>query len=194
MARFNLERAAWVAESLGRTAHARLDENEPQRWKELAEALYCPGPDRGGVIEQFAGFFELDDYPLSQEERFKAPVSRLFDWDTINRVKVIKQADVLMLPLLFPEAFSEEVLAANYRYYEPLTDHGSSLSPPVHAAIAARLGLRDDAEHYWKQSLWLDLSNVMDNSALGIHIAAMAATWQALAVGWLGVRFTDAGP
>jgi trehalose/maltose hydrolase-like predicted phosphorylase len=34
----------------------------------------------------------------------------------------------------------------------------------------------------------------MDNSALGIHIAAMAATWSALTVGWLGVRFTDAGP
>jgi trehalose/maltose hydrolase-like predicted phosphorylase len=131
---------------------------------------------------------------LPKEERFKAPVSRLFDWDQINRLKLLKQADVLMLPLLFPEAFSEEVVAANYRYYEPLTDHGSSLSPSVHATIASRIGFRDDAERYWKQSLWLDLSNAMDNSALGVHAAAMGGTWQALVFGFLGVRFTDAGP
>ena len=101
---------------------------------------------------------------------------------------------VLMLPLLFPDAFSDEQLAANYDYYEPLTDHGSSLSPAIHAAIAARLGRRDDAERYWKQALWLDLSDRMENSALGIHPAAMGSTWQALVFGFLGVRFTDDGP
>jgi alpha,alpha-trehalose phosphorylase len=86
------------------------------------------------------------------------------------------------------------VVAANYRYYEPITDHGSSLSPGIHAAVAARLGLRDDAERYWRESLWLDLSNGMGNSALGVHPACMGATWQALVFGFLGVRFTDTGP
>lgn len=47
---------------------------------------------------------------------------------------------------------------------------------------------------YWKQSLWLDLSNVMDNSMLGVHPATMGGTWQALVFGFLGVRFSDAGP
>jgi trehalose/maltose hydrolase-like predicted phosphorylase len=86
------------------------------------------------------------------------------------------------------------VVAANYRYYEPITDHGSSLSPGIHAAVAARLGLREDAERYWRESLWLDLSNAMANSALGVHPACMGATWQALVFGFLGVRFTEAGP
>jgi alpha,alpha-trehalose phosphorylase len=99
-----------------------------------------------------------------------------------------------MLLHLFPEAFPREVVAANYRYYEPITDHGSSLSPGIHAAVAARLGLREDAERYWRESLWLDLSNLMANSALGVHPACMGATWQALVLGFLGVRFTDAGP
>jgi trehalose/maltose hydrolase-like predicted phosphorylase len=99
-----------------------------------------------------------------------------------------------MLLHLFPDAFTRDVIAANYRYYEPMTDHGSSLSPGIHAAVAARLGLREDAERYWRESLWLDLSNVMSNSALGIHPACMGATWQALVFGFLGVRFTDAGP
>jgi len=60
--------------------------------------------------------------------------------------------------------------------------------------VAARLDLREDAERYWRQSLTLDLSDVMANSALGVHPACMGATWQALLFGFLGVRFTDAGP
>ncbi|RPJ53321.1 MAG: glycoside hydrolase family 65 protein, partial [Acidobacteria bacterium] len=124
----------------------------------------------------------------------RAPISRLFDWDRINQLKLIKQADVLMLLHLFPEAFSREVLAANYRYYEPMTDHGSSLSPGIHAAVAARVGLREEADRYWRQSLWLDLSNTMGNSALGVHSACMGATWQALVFGFLGVRFEAGGP
>ena len=188
MARFNLEQAACLAGRLGSNLQ------EAQEWSALAHSLYCPGPRDDGVIEQFEGFFALADYPLSPQERFKAPVSRLFDWQEINRLKLLKQADVLMLPLLFPEAFSDDVVAANYRYYEPITDHGSSLSPSVHAAVAARIGLVQDAERYFRRSLWLDLSNGMENSMLGVHPATMGGTWQALVFGFLGVRFVDEGP
>jgi len=203
MARFNLHKGAWalhwlqerdgvawgqVVERLG------LKPGEPAVWASLAHELYCPQPDERGLIEQFAGFFALEDYPLSADERFRAPISRLFDWDTVNRLKLIKQADVLMLFQLFPEQFSRQTLAANYAYYEPLTDHGSSLSPPVHAALAARLGLREQAEQYWRRSLWLDLSNAMANSTLGVHPACMGATWQALVFGFLGVELREAGP
>lgn len=188
MARFNLDRAAWLARRSG--VHLA----EAAEWADLAQSLYVPAPDERGIIEQFEGFFALADHPLAQEERFKAPVSRLYDWQEINRLKVLKQADVLMLPFLFPEAFPDDIVAANYRYYEPITDHGSSLSPAVHAAIAARIGLREDAERYFKQSLWLDLSNAMDNSMLGVHPAAMGGTWQALVFGILGVSFNAEGP
>jgi beta-phosphoglucomutase family hydrolase len=203
MARFNLEKALWALEWLRRefprawealTERCAFAPEEMAEWRGVARELYCPGPNAEGVIEQFEGFFDLEDYPLPRQERFKAPISRLFDWEKINRLKLIKQADVLMLLHLFPEAFQRSVLAANYRYYEPITDHGSSLSPAVHAALAARLGLREDAERYWRQSLWLDLSNVMGNSTLGVHPACMGGTWQALVFGFLGVRFTDAGP
>jgi trehalose/maltose hydrolase-like predicted phosphorylase len=203
MARFNLEKAvravAWLRREFPQAWGAlaerlALTPEEPQEWAAVARDLFCPGPNPQGVIEQFAGFFDLEDYPLPREERFKAPISRLFDWDRINRLKLIKQADVLMLLHLFPEAFPREVVAANYRFYEPITDHGSSLSPGIHAAVAARVGLREDAERYWRESLWLDLSNSMGNSALGVHPACMGATWQALVFGFLGVRFTDTGP
>lgn len=203
MARLNLEKAHWAVDWMQRNHQLAWNEisdrlllaaGEVEHWREVAQELYVPLPNAEGVIEQFEGFFDLGDYALPKEERFKAPLSRLFDWDKINRLKLIKQADVLMLPHLFPQAFSRQTLAANYHYYEPITDHGSSLSPAIHAAIAARLGLHDDAERYWRQSLWLDLSNVMGNSVLGVHAAGMGGTWQALVFGFLGVRFTEDGP
>ncbi len=203
LARFNLEKPAWAWNRLrarapgayrALAADLRLDDEEIEGWQDAARRIYWPGPNEDGVIEQFAGFFELGDYALPTEERFKAPIERLFDWDKINELKLLKQADVLMLPFLFPEAFPREVVAANYRYYEPLTDHGSSLSPPVHAALAARIGLHDQALKYWRQSLTLDLSNLMGNSALGVHPACMAATWQAFVFDLLGVRLTEEGP
>lgn len=203
MVRYNLEHAKraaeWLAHECPDAWHALVERialhpGEPADWMHVAETLYCPTPGANGVIEQFSGFFDLENYPLPAEERLQAPVHRLFDWDRINRLKLIKQADVLMLPFLFPERFSDEVLAANYNYYEPLTDHGSSLSPAVHAALAARLGLSTAARRYWRQSLWLDLSNVMTNSALGVHPACMGGTWQALVYGFLGVTVGDGGP
>jgi beta-phosphoglucomutase family hydrolase len=203
MARFNLERAVdgveWIKHefpqawnALAERLHLTLD--EPGEWAAVARGLYIPAPNPQGVIEQFAGFFKLKDYRLPREERFRAPIHRLFEWERINQLRVIKQADVLMLLHLFPEAFSREVMAANYNYYEPITDHGSSLSPGIHAAVAARLGLREDAQRYWRQSLWLDLSDSMANSSLGVHPACMGATWQALVFGFLGIRFTEGGP
>lgn len=203
MAYFNvlhaLEASAWMKrEQPGHWAalceRINLDRGELELWRDLARNLYRPMPNEQGVIEQFDGFFALDEYSLLAEERFKAPISRLFDWEEINRLKLIKQADVLMLLFLFPELFPREIVAANYAYYEPLTDHGSSLSPPVHATIAARLGRREEAEAYWRQGLFLDLTDVMHNSSLGVHPAAMGGSWQALVTGFLGVTFSDAGP
>jgi beta-phosphoglucomutase family hydrolase len=203
LARFNLERALdgidWLQryEPRGWGAFAErmaLEAEELETWRNVACDLFCPAPNARGVIEQFEGFFDLEDYPLAHAERFKAPIDRLFQWDRINRMKLIKQPDVLMLAHVLPDAFAPEVVAANYRYYEPITDHASSLSPGIHAAVAARIGLREDAERYWRESLWLDLSDRMSNSALGLHLGCMGATWQALVFGFLGVHFGDAEP
>jgi trehalose/maltose hydrolase-like predicted phosphorylase len=58
----------------------------------------------------------------------------------------------------------------------------------VHAAIAAQIGNWDDAEHFWRMGLQLDLLNLMRNTALGIHPGNMASTWQALMFHILGLR------
>lgn len=198
MARFNLEKAAWAVEtfrkppdSLNELATSLLDESV--RWRDIANQMYFPmRPD--GVIEQFAGFFNLQTVELKKEELFTPPVERLFEWQKVNQLQVIKQADVLMIFYLFPDAFESKVIEANYRYYEPVTDHGSSLSPPVYAAIAAQIGRLEDAENYWRRSILLDLKNFMNNTSLGIHVGCMGATWQTLVFHLLGIRMGESGP
>jgi trehalose/maltose hydrolase-like predicted phosphorylase len=87
-----------------------------------------------------------------------------------------------MLPALFPR----EVIEANYGYYEPRTSHGSSLSPGIHAAVGARLGLRE-ALNYFRMASAIDLDDRMRNAAYGIHMAAAASLWHAAVFGFGGV-------
>lgn len=98
-----------------------------------------------------------------------------------------------MIPFLFPGAWPHEVIERNFRYYAPLTDHGSSLSPCVHAAIAADIGLKEEADRYWDETLNLDLQNLMRNTSLGIHLGCIGGTWQALVFHFLGLR-QESGP
>lgn len=203
MARLNLRYAVWAARWLGRRfpeqceslcAQLALDQAEIENWDEIARALHFPEPNKDGVIEQFAGFFDLNPYFPRESARFRPPLERLFAAEQINASQLIKQADVLMLFFLFPDEFPRTLLQTNYAYYEPRTDHGSSLSPPVHAALAARLGRREESWRYLRRALWLDLENAMGNSTLGVHPACMAGAWQALVFGILDVRFGDDGP
>ena len=74
---------------------------------------------------------------------------------------MIKQADVVLLLALLWERFPPAVREANFRYYEPRTGHGSSLSPAIHALVAARLGDVALAEQYFRQGAAIDLANNM---------------------------------
>lgn len=197
LARWNLATAATVCEllpGLDRSGwerlHARLDLRnfEPRWWAEVGQGLVDGFDSESLLYEQFAGFFALEDV------RAVDVAPRPFTADTIlgaHRVRgaqVVKQADVLMLGHMLPDVVPVEVLEANYEYYEPRTAHGSSLSPPVHAAVAARVGALDDAEHYFRMAAAIDLDDHMGNSALGVHLATMGGLWQAAAFGFGGLR------
>lgn len=203
MARFNLRVAVqvflWMNE-VHREDFVRLRDayhlqmSELEEWRGIADRLFLPKPNARGVLEQFRGFFALEPVPQGDPGQSRSPIHRLLDWREVNRHRIVKQADVLMLPFLFPDEFSSEQIAANFSYYEPLTDHASSLSFAVHAAAAARAGFRERALDYWKRALYLDLTNSMGNTALGLHAAAAGGVWQALVFHLLDVRLTEAGP
>src|SRR5665647_1954792 len=76
---------------------------------------------------------------------------------------------------------------ANYDYYEPITCHGSSLSPGIHAAVAARLHDVPEATEYFKMAAAIDLADNMGNAAAGLHMATMGGLWQAAVMGFCGI-------
>ncbi|MCM2279545.1 MAG: hypothetical protein NDJ89_15825 [Oligoflexia bacterium] len=202
MARQNLSGALEAAEWLRARDPARWQElcarlklspGELKRWAEMAGRIRIQEPRADGVIPQFEGFFDLADVPLSAEEQYRAPFERLLKWKNVNSSKLLKQADFLMIPFLFPKAYPVELVRANYRYYERITDHGSSLSPSIHSAIAARIGELDEAGRYWQAGLNLDLQNLMKNTSLGFHAACAGGTWQSLVFHFLGTEFSDNG-
>jgi kojibiose phosphorylase len=127
---------------------------------------------------------ELDARWLDRTRPFAAQVER----EHLRRSRVLKQADVLMLMMLFPHEFSDTEVRRAWSYYVPLTTHDSSLSPGVHAVIAARLGLREEAWSMWSRACAVDLDATGGGAAEGVHIANAAALWQTVVFGYLGVR------
>lgn len=104
--------------------------------------------------------------------------------ERIYRSQNLKQADVLMLMMLFPEEFSEDEVRTAWEFYLPRTTHDSSLSAGAHAIIACRLGKIEDALGFWDLSSRLDLNG---GAAHGIHIASCGVNWQIAVFGFAGV-------
>jgi trehalose/maltose hydrolase-like predicted phosphorylase len=197
MARWNLERGLEVAELSERLDLAAwrglvrglgFRPREFRRWREVADGLVDGFDPDTLLYEQFAGFFALED--LRAEEIAPRPflADMIVGRDRVRRSQLVKQADVVMLAHMLPELVPAEVAAANYRYYEPRTTHGSSLSPAIHASVAARTGQLDEAAEYLRMAAAIDLGNRMGNAAQGIHMAAMGGLWQAAVMGFGGLR------
>lgn len=104
--------------------------------------------------------------------------------DRIYRSQNLKQADVIMLMMLFPQHFSDEEVRTAWAYYLPRTTHDSSLSAGAHAIIACRLGLDAEAYSFWETSCGIDLDG---GAAQGIHIASCGVNWQIAVFGFGGV-------
>lgn len=203
MAQWNLERGVEVAALVAR--------RWPRAWAELSERLGL-GPDEvaswgvraprmatgfdpeTGLIEQFRGYFDLEELDLAGYADRETTMDVLLGRERIQRTQVIKQADVVMLLALLWDRFTPEVREANFRYYEPRTDHGSSLSPPIHALVAGRLGDCATAERYFKQTAAIDLANNMGNASGGVHAAALGGLWQAAVLGFGGLHLGSDGP
>ena len=202
MARWNIERGLEVAALLERrwperwaTLRERLDLTaaELARWRDVEDRLVTGYDPATGLFEQFAGFFALAPVDLTAFTPRTAPMDVLLGPERTRRSQVIKQADVVMLLALLWDRFPSAVRDANFRYYEPRTGHGSSLSPAIHALVAARLGDIDLANRYFQQAAAIDLDDTMGNAASGIHIATLGGLWQAAVLGFAGLRLEPDG-
>ena len=169
-----------------------LTGGEIQRIRDALERIYLPQPQHDLVIPQ-------DDSYRSRapvDMRYVAHYTDIRDYmHPLNlwRAQVTKQADVLLLFVLRPELFGEATKLANYRYYEPKTNHGSSLSPAIHSIVASTLDIHEHAYDYYRVASRLDLSDFKRNTWKGLHVAALGGSWMAVCFGFAGIRVTPTG-
>lgn len=165
--------------------------------REAAPALKATVPTEG-LVEQFDGYFGLEDCTLETVR------GRLLDpreyWGTNHGVaahtQIIKQADVIAMMALFPQAFSTGTVAENWRYYEPRTEHGSSLSACMYALTACRIGRPDLAWEHFIKSASIDVTGGGKEWAGeiyigGTHPAANGGAWMIAVLGFGGLELKE---
>jgi maltose phosphorylase len=122
------------------------------------------------------------------------PINQHWSWDRILRSVFIKQADTLQGLYFFEDEFDRATHRENFEFYEPRTVHESSLSPCVHAILAAKLGMEDKAVEMYLRTARLDLDDYNHEAYQGLHITSMAGTWMSLVEGFGGFRVRDGRP
>ena len=203
LAQWNLEVAAEIANLVAErwpgpwqalSRRLGIEQKEPHRWQQVARDFYTGLDEQTGLYEQFRGYFGLEEIDLAAFVPRTAPMDVLLGRERIQRSKIIKQPDVLMLVHLLWDRMPPEVRKANFEYYEPRCGHGSSLSPAIYAIVAARLGKIALAERYFRQAAEIDLANNTGNAAGGIHAGALGGLWQATVLGFAGLRLCGERP
>ncbi len=204
MVQWHLERALETLDWLRAYHAARAAELEqrlrltPERlalWRDIQQRIYIAYDPTTGLFEQFAGFFELEDLDWQALEPRTKPVQLVLGIAETQRYQALKQPDVLMLLYLLGPAYDERTLRVNWQYYEPRTDHthGSSLGPAIHALLAARLGLLDDAYQHFLRAALVDLDDLRGNTRDGIHAASAGGVWQDIVLGFAGMQLGPEG-
>ncbi len=197
MARANLRAAVRQVKRLRDTepeAYARLvkrlelQEDEILEWATAAEAMYILFDEDLGIHPQDAQFLEKELWDLENTPASKRPLLLHFHPLVIYRFQVIKQADVVLALLLQGDEFTTAEKRADFEYYDALTTGDSTLSASTQSIIAAEVGYRELALGYFRAALFVDLADLHNNSADGIHVASTGGVWSALTFGFGGMR------
>ncbi len=185
---------AAIDETAVRALLARLAirPDEPADWSATAERIVRSSFLEQRVIEQFDGFFELAPVDVAAYRRSGIPLDLAVGFDAIQRLRVVKQPDVLMSAALLPGAWSEAALRTNYEYYEPITANASSLSPPIHAMLAFWLRDGERGRAYLAETMRIDMGDFR-GAAGGVHLGAQGGLWQAVVFGLAGFKFGPDG-
>jgi nigerose phosphorylase len=166
-------------------------------FKTMLDSFYVPQPDPTSlVIEQFDRYLTLEDVGLTE---LKSRVLNKHEYfgggnGLATTTTILKQADVVLMLNLFKHSFTKEVKQANWEFYEPRTEHGSSLSPCIYALVAADIGSPDWGYPYFMRTATVDLTGeskqyVGDLYIGGTHPAANGGAWMAAVLGFAGIDY-----
>lgn len=164
------------------------EEAETRVWQDIIDRMYYPVDKSTGVFLQNDGYLDKEQLTADQLDPEQRPINQHWSWDRILRSCFIKQADVLQGIYLFEEEYDTETIRKNFDFYEPRTVHESSLSPCVHAILAARIGNIEKAYELYLRTSRLDLDDYNNEVDEGLHITSMAGTWMSVIEGFAGKR------
>ena len=195
--RYAARAAAWVREN--RPAdYARIcakrgfdEAAETAAWLRIADNMYLGEDPERGIFLQQDGYLDKEQTLVRDLDPDQRPINQKWSWDRILRSCFIKQADVLQGLYFFGEEFDLETLRRNFYFYEPRTVHESSLSPCVHAVLAARLGDMAKAGEMYLRTARLDLDDYNREVGEGCHVTSMAGSWLSVVEGFGGMCVRD---
>lgn len=189
MVQHNLKLAVQAAKDLQEKApelyeKLHLTQEEICRMEALSKAIQWPHDPLTGRLRQDETLHLLEPADLEQiKPNAEASYHRVC-FDRLQRYKVIKQADVLLLMTRLPQLFTQKQKQEAWEDFEPICLHDSTLSFSSHALFALQNGLEEQGYGYLKKALLLDLKDIMGNTGReGLHLACMGEAWQA-AMAW----------
>jgi maltose phosphorylase len=173
------------------TKIAFKEEQECRKFADIIGKMYFPHDDKLGIFLQQDGYMDKEQILVKDLPATERPLVQKWSWDRILRSVFIKQADVLQGLYFFEDNYDIDTIRRNYDFYEPRTVHESSLSPCVHAILAAKLGDIERAYQFYLRTSRLDIDDYNNDTEDGCHITSMAGTWMAVVEGFGGMRVKD---
>ncbi len=165
-----------------------ITEEELNNWQDIKEKMYYPYDEENKVFVQHDTFMDKDLMPVSGLKPEDRPLNQKWSWDKILRSCFIKQADVLQGIYFLNNKYTREEKRRNFEFYEPMTVHESSLSPCIHAILAAELGMEEKAYEMYTRTARLDLDNYNNDTEDGLHITSMTGSWLGIVQGFAGMK------
>ncbi|MGB0137886.1 MAG: family 65 glycosyl hydrolase domain-containing protein, partial [Flavobacteriales bacterium] len=177
-----------------KVSELNFDASELKHWADVSNKMHYPQLEGTEIFLQQDGFMDKEQLTVTDLDPSQRPINQHWSWDRILRSIFIKQADTLQGFYFFEDDFTESQHKANFDFYEPRTVHESSLSPCVHAVLAAKLGMEEKAYEMYLRTARLDLDDYNHEVYQGLHITSMAGTWMAVVEGFGGLRIRDGKP
>ena len=170
------------------TKKLAISEVDTENWKKAAENMYDGYNEKLGIHEQDSAFLYKNPVNMSEIPQHVSVLGLETNMLNVWRMQLVKQADVVLLMLLMGNNYTLEQKKANFDFYEPKTNHGSSLSPAVYSIEANEIGDTQKAYSYFRSSAYMDLCDFKHNTAGGLHLACLGGVWMTVANGFLGMR------
>jgi len=188
------------------TSKINLQSDEIESWKTISKNLNIP-VSKEGIIEQFDGYFELeeldwDDYRAKNGNIYRLDRILKAEGKSPDDYKLAKQADTLMTFYTIDKEDIRSILESsgheipsdyvkkNYEYYLNRTSHGSTLSRVVHAYLANLFGNSEEANRLYFEALQSDFTDIQGGTtAEGIHTGVMGGTAFMAIKSFAGINF-----